>query len=177
MRLVSMMVTMLAATQLSGCDSSPRGTQPIAAGRSSEDQPINQDLLSPSGDLFPLSTFFGVCARHKSIWGAQLLNGPPGPHNPTGGEVTMEGGIKLKIGVGKFGVLPGTALKDIPADKPPRRIQIGHDRFNSIVLVSDFENAGNNRVSIEYDDKDRDAKAAAVRLANDVVACHLSVQS
>ena len=68
-------------------------------------------------------------------------------------------------------------FKDIPATSPPRRIQLGHDRFSSLVLVSDFENAGSNRVSIDYDEKDADAEAAAIRLANDVVACHVAAVS
>ena len=51
-----------------------------------------------------------------------------------------------------------------------------NDRLKTIHarIVSDFENAGSNRVSIEYDEKDPDAEAAAIRLANNVVACHVS---
>jgi len=86
----------------------------------------------------------------------------------TGGEITAAGGINLKISVGKFGLFPGTVLKNVAATLPPRRVQIGRDRFANFVLVSDFENASNNRVT-------KDAEAAAIRLANDVVACHVSV--
>lgn len=180
MQQITLSCTLLVVCMLAGCDSSSGESQSAEINSSSKTSPSkalpanNPDLLSIDGELFPLSPFFGVCVRYKGVWDALLRSGPPGPHYPSGGEITVEGGMKLKIGVGKFGMLPGTVLKDVPATSPPRRIQIGHDRFDSFVLVSDFENAGNNRVSIGYDEKDADTEAAAIRLANNVVACHVS---
>jgi len=169
---------MLMACIFVGCGSLVRAGEVKAAKPSSGEAPINRDLLSIDGELFPLSTFYGVCANYRGIWGATLHSGPIGPHYPTGGEVSVEGGIKLKISVGKFDMLPGATLKDIPAVTPSRRLQIGRDRFgSSFVLVSDFTGAGNNRVSIEYEENDAEAKSAAIRLANAVVACHVSVVS
>ena len=70
-------------------------------------------------------------------------------------------------------MMPNTKLQEVPATSSPRRIRIGRDRSQSFVLVSDFENSGNNLVSIAYDRTDQDAKTAALRLANNIVACHV----
>lgn len=175
MQMINLSCALLATVLLAGCNAPPKENRSTQVDRPSQAQPVNPDLLSPDGELFPLSAFFGVCVRYKGVWDSELRSGPPGPHYPTGGEITLAGRIKLKIGVGKFGILPGATFKDISATSLPRRIQIGRDRFgSSLVLVSDFAGAGNNRVSIEYDVKDSDAEAAAIRLANEVVACHVS---
>lgn len=174
MRLIILAYAILATSMLVGCDSSSRQSQSAEVDSPSQARPDNSDLLSADGELFPLSAYYGVCTRYKGIWRTTFHSGPLNPHEPTGGEITAAGGISLKISVGKFGLFPGTVLKDVAATSPPRRIQIGRDRFDSFVLVSDFENAGNNRVSIDYDEKDADAEAAAIRLANDLVACHVS---
>ena len=174
MRLIALAYILLATYILVGCDSSSRQSQSAEVDSPLQAGPSNPDLLSADGELFPLSTYYGVCSRYKGIWRTTFHSGPLNTHEPTGGEITAVGGISLKISVGKFGLFPGTVLKDLAATSPPRRIQIGRDRFSSLVLVSDFENAGSNRVSIEYDKKDPDAEAAAIRLANNVVACHVS---
>ncbi len=174
MQLMTLVCALLAASQLTGCDSSSRESQPIEAARSSPARPTNPDLLSIDGELFPLSTYFGVCIRNKGVWRATLHNIPVGAHYPTDGEITVAGGVKLSIAVGKLGVYPGTVLKDVPTTSPPRRIQIGHDRGQTLVLVSGFVGAGNNLVSINHDEKDTEAEAEAMHLANNVVACHIS---
>ena len=174
MRLIALVYALLATYILVGCDSSSRQSQSAEVDSPSQAGPSNPDLLSADGELFPLSAYYGVCTRYKGIWRTTLHSGPLNPHEPTGGEITAAGGINLKISIGKFGLFPGTVLKDVAATSPPRRIQIGRDRLSSLVLVSDFKNAGSNRVSIEYDEKDPDAEAAAIRLANNVVACHVS---
>jgi hypothetical protein len=174
MRLIILIYAMLATSMLVGCDSASRQSQPIEVDSPSQARPHNPDLLSADGELFPLSAYYGVCTRYKGIWRTTFHSGPLNPHEPKGGEITAAGGIKLKISVGKFGLFPDTVLKDVAATSPPRRIQIGRDRFASFVLVSDFENAGTNRVTIDYDEKDADAEAAAIRLANAVVTCHVS---
>lgn len=174
MRPMILMRAFLAASLLAGCGSSSEVNLPAVVDSSPQARPANSDLLSVDGELLPLSSFFGVCVKYKGVWGAQLHSGPSGPHYPTGGEIIVEGGVKLKISVGKFGVLPGAVLKDVAATSSHRRIRVGRDRLDSFILVSDFENAGDNRVSIEYDEKDAAAEAAAIRLANDVVACHVS---
>lgn len=174
MQPINLSCALLITCMLVGCGSSSSESQSAASSPSSKARSDNSDLLSVNGELFPLSSFFGVCVKYKGIWNAQLHSGPPGPHYPTGGEITVEGGMKLKISVGKFGQLPDAVLKEVATTQPPRRVQAGRDRFSSFILVSGFENAGNNRVSIEYDEKDAAAEAAAIRLANDVVACHVS---
>lgn len=174
MRLMILACTLLVASQLVGCGSTSRENQSAEANPPSKARPANPDLLSVDGELFPLSTYFGVCVRYKGVWRAALRNGMLSPHYPTDGEITMPGEVKLKIDAGKFDMWPGTVLKDVPATSPPRRIQIGRDRLQSFVLVSDFDGAGNNRVSIGYDTADADAQVTAIRMANDVVACHVS---
>jgi hypothetical protein len=174
MRLIILACAMLATSLLAGCGSSSTESRSAEVDPPSKVRPVNPDLLSTDGELFPFSVHYGVCTRYKGIWRTTFHSGPLNPHEPTGGEITAAGGINLKISVGKFGLFPGTVLKDVAATSPSRRIQIGRDRLDSFVLVSDFENAGNNRVSINYDEKDADAEAAAIRLANAVVACHVS---
>lgn len=173
MRLIAYMCAMFAIFQLSGCGSSSKENQSAEVGRSSQTRQANPDLLSPDGDLFPLSTYFGVCVRHANVLRSTYDNGMPSPHFPTYATFTGRGG-DLKITVGKFDMYPGTVFTEVPATSPHRRIRIGRDRFHSFVLVSGFDGAGNNLVSIGYDEADADAQAAAIRLANDVVACHIS---
>lgn len=163
----------LIASLLAGCGSSSEVSLPAVVDRSHQARPANPDMLSVNGELFPLSTYFGVCLRRAAVLRATLSNGMLSPHYTTSAEIVGDGGL-LKFGVGKFGMYPGTVLKEVPAKSLPRRIQIGRDRFGSFVLVSNFEAAGNNAVSITYDEKDPEAQAAAIRVANNVVACHLS---
>jgi hypothetical protein len=174
MRLMILACALLAIFQLAGCDSPPRENKLVEVERPSQARPPNQDLLSVGGELFPLSAYYGVCVRYKGIWKAELRNGMLGPHFPTDGDIVLADGGKLTVSVGKLGMYPGTVLKDIPATSLPRRIQIGRDRFHSFVVVSDFEKAGNNLVIIDYDATKADARDAAIRLANSVVACHVS---
>lgn len=173
MRLMILACAMLATSQLAGCGSSSTENRSAEADPPSKVRPVNPDLLSTDGELFPLSTYFGVCVRHANILRSTYDNGIPGPHFPTYANF-VGGGGDLKITVGKFDMYPGTVLKDVPATSPPRHIRIGRDRFHSFVLVSDFDGAGNNLVSINFDEKDADAEAEAMRLANNVVACHVS---
>ena len=174
MRLIILAYALLATYTLVDCDSPSRQSQFAEVDSGSQARPGNPDLLSADGELFPLSAYYGVCTTYRGIWRTTFHSGPLNPHEPTGGEITAAGGINLKISVGKFSLLPGAVLKDIPETSSQRRIQLGHDRFDSFVLVSDFENAGSNRVSIDYDEKDADAEAAAISLANNIVACHVS---
>jgi hypothetical protein len=173
MRQIVMNYAVLLALCLAGCNSSSRENQAAEVSQASPAKPANPDLLSIDGDLLPLSTFFGVCVRHANILRSTYDNGMLSPHFPTYANF-VGGGGELKITVGKFDTYPGTVLKDLPATSLPRRIRIGRDRFASFVLVSDFNGAGNNLVSISYDEKDAKAKAEAIRLANNVVSCHVS---
>ena len=163
---------LLAATLLASCGSPITGNEPRNTSQPSGSKPFNPDLLSADGELFPLSTFFGVCARHVGVLRSTFDNGMLSPHYPTYVVLTGDGG-QLKITVGKIGKMPNTKLQEAPATSSPRRIRIGRDRSQSFVLVSDFENSGNNLVSIAYDRTDQDAKTAALRLANNIVACHV----
>lgn len=163
---------LLAATLLASCGSPTTGNEPRSSSQLPGSKPLNPDLLSADGELFPLSTFFGVCAKHTGVLRSTFDNGMLSPHYPTYAVLTGDGG-ELKITVGKFGMMPSTQPQEVPATSPPRRIRIGRDRFQSFVLVSDFENSGSNLVSIAYDGTDQDAKAAALRLANNIVACHV----
>lgn len=174
MRSIILACALLVTSQIAGCGSSFTESRSAEVYPSSKVRPANPDLLSTDGELFPLSSFFGICVRYKGIWQATLHNRPVGPHYPTDGEIILAGGVKLNIGVGKFDMRPGTVLKDIPATSPPRRVQIASLYGDKTVLVSDFDGAGNNRASIDYDEKDVDAEAAAIRFANSVVACHVS---
>lgn len=153
-----------------GCGSSSAPSK----NETAESRAANTDLLSIDGELFPLSPFFGVCAKRAEVLRANFSNGMLSSHYPTYVEITGGGGV-LKITVGKFGFLPGENFRDVPASSTKRRIQIGSDRFgSSSVLVSDFQGAGSNRVNIEYDKTDVEAEAGALRLANAIVACHIS---
>ncbi|UHQ22865.1 hypothetical protein LVB77_19810 [Lysobacter sp. 5GHs7-4] len=80
----------------------------------------------------------------------------------------------MSIQVGKFDMWPGTILEDVPTTSPPRRIRTAALEGERTIVVSDFEGGGNNLVSIGYDQKDAAAQAEAIRLANNVVACHIS---
>ncbi|MBW8851678.1 MAG: hypothetical protein JF600_12910 [Xanthomonadales bacterium] len=164
---------LLATTLLASCGSPTTGNEPQNSSQSPGSKSFNPDLLSADGELFPLSTFFGVCARHVGVLRSTFDNGMLSPHYPTYAVLTGDGG-ELKITVGKFGMMPNTELQEVPATSFPRRIRVGRDRLQSFILVSDFENSGNNLVSIAYDGTDQDAKTAALRLANNIVACHVS---
>ena len=174
MRIVILVCAMLGASSLAGCSSSTREDQSAERERSLQAGPGNPDLLSTDGMLFPVSTYFGVCIRYKGLWRAELRNGMLSPHYPTDGEITMPGGVKLTVSVGKFDLWPGTVLEDIPATSPPRRIRIATLEGAKTVIVSGFDGSGNNLVSIGYDQKNAAAEAEALRLANSVVACHIS---
>lgn len=176
MRMVILVACLLVIPQLVGCAPSSEESEPAKGDSSHLARPANADLLSTDGELFPLSTYFGVCLRRAAVLRATFSNGMLSPHHTTSAEIVGDGGV-LKFGVGKIGMYSGTTLKEVPATSPPRRIQIGRDRFGSFVLVSDFEAAGNNSVSIVYDEKDPEAQAAAIRVANNVVACHVSTAS
>ncbi len=81
----------------------------------------------------------------------------------------------MKITVGKFDMWPGTTLNDVPVASLPRRIQIASLNGDETILVSGFDESSNNLVSIDYDETDADARSEAIRIANNVVGCHVSV--
>ncbi len=170
MRPMALICALLVTTHLAACGSSSKEGRLTEAARPSLAGKLNYNLLSIDGELFPLSTYFGVCVRRVHVLRSTFDNGIPGPHFPTYAEITGTGGA-LKITVGKFDMYPGAVIKELPAISPHRRIRIGRDRFHSFVLVSDF-GAGSNLVSINYDGVE--AEAAAIHLANNVVACRVS---
>lgn len=162
---------------LAGCGMSSTESKSVEVAQHSQPSQSgsnNPDLISTDGELFPLSTVFGVCVRYKGIWKADLNNGMTGPHYPTYADVTLAGGIKLKITVGKFSMWPGTVFKEVPAASPPRRIRVATFKGEETLLVSDFEGAGNNLVGIGNDDVDPKIEAEILRFANSVVTCHVS---
>lgn len=163
----------MAAALLNGCSSSSIANEPKGVGSAAKNGSENPDLISVDGELFPLSTYFGVCMKNVDALRSKLDNGILSPHFPSYAEITGGGGV-MKISVGKFGMMPGTTLEDIPVSTKPRRIQLGRDRDHHFVLVSDF-GAGSNMVSIVYDAESGVSKAEAIRIANNVVPCHLSV--
>lgn len=170
MRLIFLTYALLAASQLLGCGQSPRENEPTKVGRISQVRSANPDFLSASGELFPLSAYYSVCVRRVGVLRASIDEGMRG--YPTVTEITGDMG-KLRIGVGKFGLWPNATFIDVPAVSPPRRIQLVREKDNSYVLLSGFEGAGHNLVSIDFDDGDPKAQADAIRFANSVVACHL----
>lgn len=174
MRIMLIMCALLALFQLTGCGPSSVENQLSEVNQTSNSQLPNPDLLSVDGELFPLSTFFGVCAKRAGVLRATFSNGMPSSHFPTYAEITGDGGV-LKITVGKFGMWPDTVFEEIPAKSLPRRIRIANVDNDKKVIVSDFESSGNNLVSIDYDEADIEAREAAIRLANSVVACHISI--
>lgn len=174
MRLISLICALLVFFMVIGCSPSSKESKPNKATQSSHTKKDNPELLSVDGKLFPLSTYFGVCMRNPDVLRSTFSNGMLSSHYPTYAEIVGVGG-NLKITVGKFGMYPGAVLKDIAATSPRRRIQIGRDRLHSFVLVSDF-GAGRNLVSIDYNEKDIYAEPEAIRIANNVVACHLSAR-
>lgn len=176
MRIVILIGCLLVMPQFVGCSPSSGGLQPNRNDDQHIARPANTDLLSADGELFPLSTYFGVCLRRAAVLRATFSNGMLSPHYTTSAEIVGDGGL-LKFGVGKIGMYPGTTLKEVSATALPRRIQLGRDRFGTFVLVSEFEAAGNNSVTISYDEKDPEAQSAAIRVANNVVACHVSMAS
>jgi hypothetical protein len=171
MQMMTLSCVLLFASLLAGCGSSSTEIKSAEANPPPKVRPANPDLLSVDGELIPLSAYYSVCAKQANVLRTSIDEGMLG--YPTITEITGGAG-KLKIGVGKFGVWPVTVVNDIPATSPPRRIQIGSENGNSFILVSDFEGAGNNVVSIDYDEADPKAQADALRFANNVVACHVS---
>ena len=163
----------MTAALLNGCGSPSIANEPKAAISPSRNESKNPDLISANGELFPLSAYFGVCMKNVDALRSKLDNGMLSPHFPSYAEITGSGG-DMKISVGKFGMMPGTTLKDIPVSTKPRRIQFGRNRDHQFVLVSDF-GAGSNMVSIVYDAESDVSKAEAIRIANNVVPCNLSV--
>lgn len=160
---------------LSACGVSSKDDQSAQAPHSETGHASNPDLLSPEGALFPLSANFGVCTERGLIWKAELYNSLLGPHFPTNGVITMEGGAKLNITVGKVGLVPGSVVKELAATSLPRRIQVATFEDEESLVVSDFRGAGSNRVSITLD-KTPNTRAEAMRLANSVVSCHIQGQ-
>jgi hypothetical protein len=86
---------------------------------------------------------------------------------------------EVTFSVGKFGMLPGTVVKDAQVASPPRRIQIARYKDDETILVSGFDKASNNLVSIDFDEAntDADSREAIMRFANSIVACHLIASS
>lgn len=163
----------MTAALLNGCSSPSIANELKEESSLSRNESKNPDLISTNGELFPLSTYFGVCMKNVDALRSKLDNGMLSPHFPSYAELTGSGGV-MKISVGKFGMMPGTTLKDIPVSTQRRRIQLGRDRDYHFVLVSDF-GAGSNIVSIVYDGASDIAKDEAIRIANNVVPCHLSI--
>jgi hypothetical protein len=171
MRLIILACVLASAALFSGCDSSSKESKSTAVDTPAKARLPRQDLMSSNGDLLPLSAYYGVCTKGENVLRMSIDEGMLG--YPTITEMTGSAG-KLKVRVGKFGVWPGTVLKDVPATSPPRRIQIGRENGNGFIFVSEFEGAGPNMVSVDYDETDPSAEADALRFANNVVACHLS---
>lgn len=173
MRLIILACALLSVSQLVGCDSSSKESQLATKDQSSKAQPDNQDLLSTDGELFPLSSYYSVCAKRPGVLRATFRNGPLSPQHPTVAKLT--GGVgELTITIGKFDLKSDTALKDIPAASTPRRIRMGSRNGQSFILVSDFDEASQNLVKIDYEDVGASAQAEALRFANTVAACHVS---
>lgn len=173
MHVTAMGFIAMTAVLLNGCSSSSIANEPKGEISPARNESKNPDLLSADGELFPLSTYFGVCMKNVDALRSKLDNGMLSPHFPSYAELTGSGGV-MKISVGKFGMMPGTTLKDIPVSTQPRRIQLGRDRDYHFVLASDF-GAGSNLVSIVYEGASDIAKAEAIRIANNVVPCHVSI--
>ena len=174
MRLNLALAALLTGAYLSGCAPSSRGD---SSSETQERRAVLSNrlgLISEEEKIFPLSPYYGVCAKYDGIWSTMLKSGPLNPHEPTGGEIVVAGGIKLKLSVGKFSLWPGAVLANVHSDSPARRIQVGHDRFEDFVLISDFDGVGESRVSISFDKSNPGAREAALRLANQVVGCRVS---
>lgn len=164
---------LLAVSILFGCSpSSSKAIKFAEADKAPQSNEGRQELISAKSELFPLSAYYGVCVRHANVLRASIHEGLIG--QPTIVELTGRGG-GIRISVGKIGVWPGTVLKDAPVISLPRRIQIGQDNGQDFVLVSNF-GSENNTVSIVFDKSDSEAEAEVMRLANNVVACHLSAE-
>lgn len=159
-----------------GCGSRPSG-QGQEGLQQLKARAQNGDRLSVDGDLFPLSAYFGVCVRGVSVWNADLRSGMASPHYPTDAGITLAGGAKLNVSVGKFGLWPGTTLHEVAAINLPRRIQRAEVDGTKSLLVSGFAGAGDTRVSIGFDSADVQAYPAAVRFANSVISCQLSASA
>lgn len=171
MRSLKPCVALIVMMLLVGCEPS-KTREPDTRGVNPP-EPDSERLLSTNRELLPLSPYFGVCAATRSISELKLISVSIGPHGPTGGEVTVEGGLRLAISVGKFDLLPDARLADVDSDGPGRRVQLGRDSSGGLVIVSDFENANGNRVAITYDSSKPNADAAALRFADHVVGCRL----
>lgn len=176
MRLTFLICALLAFFQLVGCGPSSKENKSTKADSISKVQPAYPDMLSTDGELLLLSTYFGVCVRHAGVLRSKYDNGMPSPHFPTYAEFTGGAG-NLKITVGRFDTWPDTKFKEVTATSLPRRIRIASLDGNKTLLVSDFEGAGKNRVSIDYDASDAEVEAEVIRMANNVIACHISAVS
>jgi hypothetical protein len=172
----ALILVLLVTPLVAGCNSSSRESKSDEVGSASKSQSSNPNLLSVEGELFPLSAYYGVCVKYKGIWKADLENGMLGSHFPTGGKIVLAEAGEVTVSVGKFGMWPGTVVKDVPVASPPRRIQIARYKDNETILVSGFDKASNNLVSIDFNEADAGAesRAAIMRFANSIVACRLS---
>ena len=171
MQMIILPSVIIAIAMISGCNPSSRESQISKPGNSSAAQSSDNELLSANRELFPLSGYYGVCAKRAKILRASIDEGMFG--YPTNAEI-VGGYGHLKIKVGKLGAWPGAVLEDIPPTSMPRRIQLVSWNKNKAVLVSNFGGAGDNVVSINFDQAEAGAEAEAVIFANTVVACHVS---
>ena len=135
---------------------------------------LDMRLLSPDQSLFPLSPYFGVCVQNSKFSRTTIRSIMPSPHYATVAEVESKAGA-LRISVGKFDLLPGTVFKDVSPDGRTKRIQIAVFKGEESVVVSEFDDSG-NMVVIDFIENDFDdsSREEVMRLANSVVACHIS---
>ncbi len=183
MRWMALACVLAVALHLAGCnapsnDNQSTEDQHVEEKESNGAKSFNPDFLSPDRSLFLLSTHFGVCARDTHVLRSIYDNGMPGAHFPTYVKFVL-GGSEFFITVGDFVPNPDAVVRDIPdipAASLPRRIRISRWEEYTSLLVSDFDGAGKNIVSIAYDDSNANARAEAMRLANSVVACHVSAR-
>ncbi|MGY3265564.1 hypothetical protein [Lysobacter sp. HA35] len=136
--------------------------------RSPSGWPRDADMLS--GELFPLSTYFGVCRIGPGVLRANISNGMRG-HFATMATVVDDG--ELSVEIGKFSFVAGSTLVDLPAS-PGRRIRLLTEHGEESLLVTGLQRSSDTMSVISYKQNDREEYRAALRLANKLVACGLS---
>jgi hypothetical protein len=123
-----------------------------------------------SDELFPVSTYFGVCKLGPGVLSARLSNGMRG-HFSTTAEIADEGSFTVETG--KFSFASGTTLSELPA-APGRRIRLMREGGEESLLVTGLQPSSTTMVTIRYQQHSRSAYRGALRLANRLVPCVLS---
>ena len=157
---------------LSACSDDVSPTRLMVAGTPPAEVPAGLiDAPSHGRRLLVLNSEAGICSKGL-ILDRWIVSGRARESN---GELSVWDGKtsrKVKFSVGRFSV-PGLQLRDAQVGGS-RRVKIGSEGGQALIVVSEFGGAGEESVWIPFSDQSPESKAAAFLVASSVVACSVA---